>query len=272
MFHIFCALPCEAEPVIQHFKLAALKQFDLFRIYQSKNKRISLTITGIGKINAASAVSYHHACINTHSADCWLNIGIAGHKHIAVGESRLINKITDQQTGACWYPQILFESASESNALVTLDKPSNNYQESLFDMEASAFYQMAIRLGTAELIHSVKIISDNTIQAVSTVNANAVITLITAQIETIDNLMNALQPIADELAIVVAEPVHYQEIIQQWHFTQSERVQLSRLLRQWTLRCPANDVMHTVNQLKTAKQIIQSLQTEITNSDFVIHD
>lgn len=272
MFHIFCALPCEAEPIIQYFKLTALKQFDLFRIYQSKDQQISLTITGIGKINAASAVSYHHACMNTHSADCWLNIGIAGHQHIAVGASRLINKITDHQTGACWYPQILFESGSKSIALITLDKPSDDYQESLFDMEASAFYQMAIRLGTAELIHSLKIISDNTIQPTTTVNANTVIKLITAQIEAIEKLMNALQPLADELTVMVAEPEHYQKIIQQWHFTQSERVQLSRLLRQWTLRCSTKDVMQTIIKIKTAKQIIQSLQKEITNSDFVIHD
>lgn len=272
MFHIFCALPCEAEPIIQYFKLSALKQFDLFRIYQSKDKRISLTITGIGKINAAAAVCYHHACISTHSADCWLNIGVAGHRHIPAGESRLINKITDHQTGACWYPQILFEPVSRSIALITLDKPSEDYQESLFDMEASAFYQMAIRLGTAELIHSLKIISDNTIQPTSTVNAATVIKLMTAQIDIIEDLMKALQPFADELAIVVAEPEYYQTIIEHWHFTQSERIQLSRLLRQWTLRCPAKDIMQTIIKLKTAKQVIQSLQEEIKHSDFVIHD
>ena len=82
MIHIFCALFCEAQPLIQHFKLTELKQFDLFRIYQSEDKEISLTIAGVGKLNAASAVSYHYACINTNSSDIWLNIGVAGHANI----------------------------------------------------------------------------------------------------------------------------------------------------------------------------------------------
>ena len=65
MIHLFCALPCEAEPLIQHFKLSDIKEFDLFRIYQSKDKEISLTTTGIGKLNMAAAVSYQHACLKT---------------------------------------------------------------------------------------------------------------------------------------------------------------------------------------------------------------
>ena len=272
MFHIFCALPCEAEPLIQHFKLTELKQFELFRIYQSKDKQISLTITGVGKINAASAICYHHACINTHPADGWLNIGVAGHKNIPVGEVRLINKITDHQNGACWYPQILFDSAVGSEALITLNKPSENYQDSLFDMEASAFYQMAMRLGTAELIHSLKVISDNADQSTSTVNAANVKKMIAAQTTTINTLILALTVFSDELANTLSEPEHYQKIIEQWHCTQSERIKLSRLLRQWAIRCSDQDLMQTLAKLKTAKQVINTLYEKISNSEFVIHD
>ena len=192
MKHIFCALPCEAQPIVQHFKLTELQQFGLFRIYQSTDKQISLTITGIGKLNAASAVSYHHACLGSQASDIWLNIGVAGHKDIAVGEARLINKITDEQDKSCWYPQILFNSTCESAPLITLDSPSTDYQEALFDMEASGFYQMAIRLGTAECVHSLKIISDNHKQATSTVNADSVKKLIIAHTRTIENILNSL--------------------------------------------------------------------------------
>ncbi len=193
MINIFCALPCEAQPIIQYFKLTELKQFNLFRIYQSKDKEINLTVSGIGKLNAAAAVSYQHACINTDPGDIWLNIGVAGHATIDVGEARLINKITDEQDDINWFPQINFKPPCDSEALITIDKPSGDYQDALFDMEASGFYRMAIRLGSAELIHCLKIISDNDEQPTSTVNADDVKKIIATHKETIKNLLDLLK-------------------------------------------------------------------------------
>jgi nucleoside phosphorylase len=272
MIHIFCALPCEAQPIIQNFKLTEFKQFDLFRIYQSNDKEINLTITGIGKINAASAVSYHHACFNTNVSDIWLNIGVVGHANIVIGEARLANKITDEQTKLSWYPQIIFKVPCDSVALITLDNPSTDYQEALFDMEASGFYQMAIRLGTAELIHSIKIISDNTEQPTSKVNADHVKKIIAAHIKTIRDLMNSLQLLSTETNAVTSEPEHYATFIEQWHFTQSERIQLLRLLQQWPLRLPNDNVIQTVAELKTGKTVLNSLREKINTSEFMIHD
>ena len=272
MIHIFCALPCEAEPIIQYFKLNGLKQHSLFRLYQSKDKQISLTITGIGKLNAASAVSYHHANFNTAIDDIWLNIGVAGHANIPVGEARLINKITDQQNKSCWYPQILFKSSCDSASLITLDSPSTEYQESIFDMEAAGFFQMAIRLGTAELIHSLKIISDNHEQSTSTVNAKSVKKLITAHTGTIDTILDSLKPFSIEIASISAEPEHYQTLIEQWHFTQSEKVQLSRLLRLWAVRLSDENVIDSISEFKTGKLILSTLKNKLNKSEFVIYD
>ncbi|MBL1140685.1 MAG: hypothetical protein HND53_01495 [Proteobacteria bacterium] len=272
MIHIFCALHCEAQPLIQHFKLTELKQFDLFRIYQSKDKEISLTITSVGKINAASAVSYHHACINTCNSDIWLNIGIAGHANIAVGDIRLVNKITDEHDNTSWYPQVIFKSPCESTSLITLDKPSTEYQDALFDMEASAFYQMAIRLGTTELIHCLKVVSDNAEQTTSTVNADKVKKIIAAQMQIIENLIECLKPLSSEISSINSNPEHYHYFIEKWHFTQSEKLQLSRLLRQWIVRFPDEDPIQSVMGNKTGKSILIRLNEKIKNSEFVIHD
>jgi len=272
MIHIFCALACEAQPIIQNFKLTELKQFDLFRIYQTKDKEISLIISGIGKLNAASAVSYHHACMNTLAGDIWINIGVAGHKNISIGEARLVNKIFDEQTKACWYPQIIFAAACDSISLTTLDAPSTHYQDDLFDMEASGFYQMAIRLGTAELIHCIKIISDNTEQPTSTINADKVKKIISSQMEIIEQTIEQLKPLSLELNTVIADPAHYTNFIKQWHFTQSEKTQLSRLLRQWNLRLPNDEVIQYVSELNTGKSVLKSLREKINSSEFIIHD
>ena len=272
MIHLFCALPCEAEPLIQHFKLSAIKEFDLFRIYQSKDKEISLTTTGIGKLNTAAAVCFQHACLKTSASDIWLNIGVAGHANLALGEARLVNKITDEHDNATWYPQIIFNSPCKSTHLITLDKPSTDYQDALYDMEASAFYQMAIRLGTAELIHCLKIISDNTEQNTTTVNADKVKKMISAQVQTIEKLIDCLKPLSAEIHSITCKPAHYQHFIEEWHFTKSESIQLSRLLRQWALRLPDEDVMQLVTNNKSGKAVLKTLRSTINNSEFIIHD
>ncbi len=272
MIHIFCALSCEAQPLIQHFKLTKLKQFDLFRIYQSENKEIDLTITGVGKLNAASAVSYHHACFNTSVSDVWLNIGVAGHKNLDVGAILIVNKITDRHDKTHWYPQIVFTPPCESTNLITLDNASTDYQDSLFDMEASAFYQMAIRLGTAELIHCLKIVSDNTEQSATTVNADKVKNIIAAQLNIIESIIEHLTPLSTEISSITSEPEHYQSFINKWHFTQSEKLQLLRLLRQWAVRFPNNDAMQTVIENKSGKRVLITLNEKIKNMEFMIHD
>ena len=272
MVHIFCALPCEAQAIIQYFKLTELKQFNLFRLYQSKDKGINLTITGVGKLNAAAAVSYQHACIETSASDVWLNIGVAGHENITIGEIRLANKITDHQNRACWYPQIIFKAPCNNVALITLDTPSTDYQDALFDMEASGFYQMAIRLGTAELIHCLKIISDNAKQPTSTVNADGVKKMISTQMKIIEQTIELLKPLSIELNTVISDSAYYADFIKQWHFTQSERIQLSRLLNQWELRLPDDKIMQHVSELKTGKSVLNILREKIKSSEFIIHD
>lgn len=272
MINLFCALPCEAQPLIQHFKLSELKEHELFRLYQSEDKTISLAITGIGKLNAAAAVTYHHACLQTTPADIWLNIGVAGHASLAIGEACLVNKITDEQSATTWYPQILFKTDCTSAPLITHDAPSTEYQEALFDMEASGFYQMALRLGTAELIHCLKIVSDNQAQPAEKINADGVKTLIANHKTTVVQLIESLKPFAEELDSIKSEPEHYQTLIEQYHFTQSERLQLARLLRQWSVRFPDEDILQSVSDIKNGKALNKKLQTKLAEAEFVIHD
>ena len=272
MIHIFCALPCEAQPIIQHFKLCELKQFNLFRLYQSNDETISLTISGIGKLNMASAVSYHHACFNTDSSDIWLNIGVTGHQELNIGEARLTNKIIDEQSKSTWYPQIIFKAPCKSTTLISLDTPSTEYEDSLFDMEASAFYQIALRLGTAELIHCFKIVSDNADQPASKVNADNVKKLIASHLTTIDKLLESLKPLSEELQSVLAEPENFQRFTEQWHFTQSEKIQLSRLLRQWNVLSIKENLDESLADAKTGKAVLNLLRDTIRNAEFELHD
>ena len=272
--HFFCALQCEAEALIREFRLKEDKPSGLFRGYQSDCGRYSLIISGIGKLNAAAAVAWHHARagVAASPADVWLNIGVAGHRQHPIGAIYLAHKISDLQSGRRWYPQIMVKTDLDSAALITLEQASADYRDALFDMEASGFYEMASRVGTAELIHSLKIVSDNAEQPADAINAGQVRQLIAARIEKIRLFVSALQALSRELAAVSAAPAEYQGFIDRWRFSQTQRIQLLRLLRHWQLRLPGEKPLQSVQGCRTAGEILHALRQTLKQHGFHLHD
>ncbi len=263
MLHLFTALNCEARPLIDHLHLNEQKPHDLFRLFTDANNDISLVITGVGKTACAAAVSYHHAIIHASTTDIWLNIGVAGHKDLAAGQPCLVNKITDGGSGETWYPQIVFTPPCRTMPLLTLEQPSADYQPILYDMEAAGFYAIASRLGTSELIHCIKIVSDNALSDGFSVNARAVKNYVWNSIDTIDKLMDSLHKLSSELQMASAKPHDYDTIVNHWHFTQTQQHQLLQLLRRWTLLGNQDDVSEFIAGADSAKNIIQRLTNEL---------
>src|SRR3989304_3879721 len=105
MMHLICALLCEARPLIDCHDLRHIPQADLFQCYARRDGSMTLTVSGPGKTNTAAAVSYTHTLFNSLPGDAWLNIGIAGHRALAIGTPILAHRIEDAGSGQCWYPQ-----------------------------------------------------------------------------------------------------------------------------------------------------------------------
>lgn len=94
MLAIVTALPSEAKPLIEFFN-SKFKRLKLHLLF------IEMTLftlsSGIGKINAALAVSYLQGKLSEcHQA--WLNVGIAGHQSMAIGTRIIPHKIIDAET------------------------------------------------------------------------------------------------------------------------------------------------------------------------------
>jgi len=53
---IYAALPCEAKPLVEHFKLKKDTTIQPFAVYL--NQDICLTVTGLGKSAMAAGVAY----------------------------------------------------------------------------------------------------------------------------------------------------------------------------------------------------------------------
>lgn len=241
MIHFICALKCEAVPLLDYFKLKYQCGDGLFNNYINDDSQMSLTVTGIGKINAAAATMHTINCFQARKNDVWLNVGVAGHKTLPLGSALLANRIQDAASSEKWYPQILLAATFPSCNLTTVDTPATHYGDGMFDMEAAGFYSSACRIGTAELIHCLKIISDNEQSPPELLGARQVTDLIAEKLSVIEYLIGQLQNLSVQISGADELPEHFNSVIEQWHFTRYQSIRLRFLLNRWQVLLPGHN-------------------------------
>ncbi len=262
---IFTALECEARSLIRFFGLKKQQVNHPFALY--KNNEIILTVTGVGKVAMAGGVAYTLALFPHIELPLLLNIGVAGHQNKAIGDLLLASKIVDQEAGTVFYPQLMGNNWPETCEIKTASKPVMKYQsDCLYDMEAAAFYEMAVRFSSSELIHCLKIISDNEDSSIDQINAR----LIT---QWIDNKMNQIELLLLRLGklkqlITPVEPEGYSELLNGWHFTVSGEIKLKSLLRRWQV-LTAGQKWHGVQNesCQNGKDILKILEKDVEALD-----
>ena len=261
MIHFICALKCEARSLIKHYRLKHRADSEFFPLYISADKQISLTISGIGKVNAAAATAFTHAFLLTGKQDVWLNVGIGGHRDMHIGEIALAHKIIDQTNDYAWYPQIIVSPPCPSMEILSCDQPITNYTEALFEMEAAGFYATACRFATSELIHVIKIISDNQQHPAEKMSESFVAELVTNQLTVIEKIADSLSLLSNDLDNSNESPNYYDQIIEQWRFTHAEKSILKSCLNRWHVLCPDENPMKEIDKSLHGKEVI----CQITN-------
>ncbi len=263
MIHLICALQCEANPLIQHYRLKLLGSPQPFSVYGNDNKSISLTITGIGRLNAAAGTAYTKGFLESPDYNVWLNIGTAGHKSMEIGNAVLAHRIIDNTDNTTWYPQFVFKPPCLTYDLKTLEKPSTEYDDFLFDMEAAGFFATAIQFATSELIHSLKIISDNNHHPAAKPDKSFIEKLVAENIGLIDKIINTLGQLSLDLYETRKSPEYFNECTDRWHFTQYEKNSLSRLLIRWNALCPEQNPLQYGKKINNGKEMISYLQNTL---------
>lgn len=154
------ALPGEAKAVRHYFGLQRRQHITDYPVFGHEN--ISLVISGVGKAAAADATEFLHHRNASAAPAIWINVGIAGHAHLPLGEAILAAKITDASSGRSWRPGPLQHPPVRTASVVTLDAPTDDYlSHGACDMEAAGFYSIANRCTRKPLAQCFKIISDN---------------------------------------------------------------------------------------------------------------
>ncbi len=263
MINIITALQCEAKPLIHHYKLKGESSAAGFRLYQ--NETIRVVVSGLGKMNCAAACAYLYARHDEAPDQAWLNLGIAGHATATLGTPLLMQKITDQASGLSWYPPTLFAPPCDTATCLTIDRPTSDYPaDSCVEMEASGFYTSASRFASAELIHCLKIISDNREAPPSHIDEKKIEGWIAAQWPTIEQLIQSLQAITSELTALQLPPPSLADFLSRWHFSRYQKNQLQQRLQRWQALQPEQPPRADhFSHCQKSKEVLIALQQQL---------
>lgn len=265
MLHIICALKPEARPLQAYFNLQPLA--GVTSIFGNSEARISLTLSGIGRSAAAAAVARTRDHFRAGRSHAWLNIGIAGHAGLPLGQAVIVKKVTDAKTGQTWFPSRVFSTTLPARDLLTLEQPDDNYREDLFDMEGAGFFQAASECATLELVQALKIVSDNADRPMSGINPDQVERLVQQNLPVIEEIIEQLLALSDLQQRLHDPGPDYHTLIRRRRFTVSQQYQLQSLLRKWRALQPADTgLLERLDRKKTATDILQYLQGELEKS------
>lgn len=264
---IFTALECEAKALINHFKLKKANTNYPFSIFSNEN--MVVTVTGVGKVAMAGGVAYVLALFPDVNMPVLVNVGIAGDKTHELGSLLIASKIRDVESGKVFYPQLIGDKWPESREIRSSVLADTNYSiDCLYDMEASAFYEMAVKFSSIELIHSIKVVSDNESSPVEAINAKKVVEWIGKQVENIEKTFSHLEQLR-QMVLPISLP-EYKKITDRWHFSVSGKVKLKYLLRQWHVLSNSDWLESTSSEHATAKEVLHQLAVDIDQIDIIL--
>lgn len=251
------ALHAEAKPLIEHYGLEPTNRHG-FRVFEGAGRR--LVVSGVGKVAAAAATAY----LQDTPLDVWVNVGIGGHRDRAPGEMVRATRVSDASTAARYYPTSVGLTEFDTAGVTTVDVPETVFASSdVFDMEAAGFYPTALRFSTSELVHCVKIVSDNVDTGTDQLTSPRVTELIENNLGAVVALVDELEALASTIEPLRVEP-DADSFLRSWHFTASQKRRLTRILmrhRAFEQQPSADDFRGSPTSQVVLDRLSESLQT-----------
>jgi hypothetical protein len=224
-----CALHCEAKPVIDYYRLKKSHRDNAFDLYCADD--MACVISGIGKLACSAASAWVAERYAQAASLAFINLGIAGAAEHETGSLFSLHQVIDGDDGRRYYPAPSGKDTLAGSACMTLARPSDDYSEDyLFDMEASGFMYAGLRFSSAELLRSLKIVSDNRRESIGR-DRHGVSTLVQQQMESIDRQARELAAVNGEFAALVPEPANWRRLLEQARFSQTQKNRLRVLWR-----------------------------------------
>jgi len=224
-----CALHCEAKPLIDFYGLKKSHDDSAFDLY--RGDAMACVVSGTGKVASAAACAWIAARAGDDAALAWINLGSAGAALHDPGTIFSLHQVIDADDGRRYYPAPASRDGLAGAACMTLSLPSEDYREDcLFDMEASGFMYASLRFSSAELVKSIKIVSDNRRHKTGR-DRQRVSDLVHQHIDGIDRAAQALIALNRELAELQPPAAGWRQLTALAHFSQTQKHRLRVLWR-----------------------------------------
>ena len=234
---VICALASEAQALIDHWRLKALRERPL-RVFGDYPTRV--VISGVGSHASAAAVGFAAGLCEARGDDIWLNLGIAGHRSHALGTPLLAARISHHGRDGAWYPSLLFTPPCAIAELVTHDHAVSDYPpRALCDMEAAGFMAAASRIAVGDLVQVMKVVSDNAASGLAGIARARVHGLMQGALPTVLTLIERMREVASRLPAASDDTIAA-SLLARWHFTHAQAVQLRQLLQRLALLAGAD--------------------------------
>ena len=165
MIHIFTALYPEAKPLIQALSLKKRATQTHYQQFLSEEGDLSLTITGVGPLQAAAVTASVLTDYDAGAQDQLLSLGTAARLTTCPASMYHVNKITEAATMRDFYPDMLLNTGLLEASLITgaklYTKQESGYAVDLYDMEAAAIYQAASMFLGPHQMNFLRIVTDD---------------------------------------------------------------------------------------------------------------
>ena len=165
MIHIFTALYPEAKPLIQALSLKKRAAQTHYQQFLSEEGDLSLTITGVGPLQAAAVTASVLTDYDAGAQDQLLSLGTAARLTTCPASMYHVNKITEAATMRDFYPDMLLNTGLPEASLITgaklYTKQESGYAADLYDMEAAAIYQAASMFLGPHQMNFLRIVTDD---------------------------------------------------------------------------------------------------------------
>jgi len=272
--NILTALNCEAKAVIDFYKLKKVRNrpFDYYTgIYHNKKTdvrcAIHVLVSGLGARNMATACGWLAGYLD-QTCSAWLNLGTAGHKQLEVSTVVRVHRAIDMQTGDSYYPTMTAKWSGVNSALFTFDNACTDYPEDvLVDMEGAAFFNVASKFSSSELVQSLKVVSDNESESIERLNAKLLSELIQQNIQSLDIFISALLILQIQVIEIANTNKEYLDIIDSLHSTVSQRQQYRELIGKLMSLGAFNDLdKKKILEVNSMSQVLKALNNKLQES------
>ena len=136
-------------------------------------------------------------------------------------------------------------------------------------MEASAFYETAVRFVSSEFVFCLKVISDNQLSTIENIEAKQVSIWVAKYISVIEQLLSLAKQ-QSSLTILSVNGALFEQFLGRYHFTVNEREQLKGLIEKWDVLTNQQILTDTQGSSTTAKSVLQWLQAKVNQVEFFV--